>query len=180
MATRPKRKAHYTARIAVRLCEHIALGLTLRESLAREPLGPTIAQFWRWLDEFPDFKDRYERALEFQANMHADRMLEMSREVISQPTKAAAYKVSCDILKWQAEIRNPKKYGQKVQHEVKAPQLKPEEIKSEIKRLEEELGVTSVTATEPHKAATVVVDEGEVIEQKFLEVRDDEENENDS
>jgi terminase small subunit-like protein len=153
MATHNKRIAHYTPRIAARICENIALGSTIKAALALEPLGPSLATFWKWLDTYPEFRDKFERAQQLQATMHADRILEMAVEVVANPTKAGAYKVASDILKWQAEIRDPKKYGQKVQHELKAPPLKPEDLKSEIKRLEEELGVIADTKQEPNKAA---------------------------
>jgi hypothetical protein len=138
-----KRKAHYTVRIANRICEYIALGDTIKAALAKEPLGPSLTLFWRWLDEYPEFREKYERARQMQADVHADRILEMAAEVVANPRIAPAYRVASDILKWQAEIRDPKKYGQKVQHELKAPPLKPEDLKAEIKRLEDELGVTA-------------------------------------
>lgn len=150
MAAHFKRKAHYTPRIADRICEHIALGETIKAALAAEPLGPNLPTFWKWLDEFPEFREKYERARQMQADIHADRILEMARDVIANPRIAPAYKVASDILKWQAEIRDPKKYGQKVQHELKAPPLKPDDLKAEIKRLEEELGVTGEVKTEPN------------------------------
>jgi len=152
MATHNKRIAHYTPRIADRICEHIALGGTIKAALTQEPLGPSLATFWKWLDAYPEFRDKFERAQQLQATMHADRILEMATEVISSPNKAGAYKVASDILKWQAEIRDPKKYGQKVQHELKAPPLKAEDLKAEIKRLEEELGVGTDVKQEPNKA----------------------------
>lgn len=150
MATHFKRKAHYTPRIADRICEHIALGETIKAALSKEPLGPSLPMFWKWLDEFPEFREKYERARQMQADIHADRILEMASEVIANPRVANAYKVASDILKWTAEIRDPKKYGQKVQHELKAPPLKPDDLKAEIKRLEEELGVTNEVKQEPN------------------------------
>ncbi len=155
-----KRKAHYTARIAARLCEHIALGSTLAQALKKEPLGPNIQTFWKWLDQYPEFKERYERARQMQADGHADRMLELAEEAINTPSKASAIRVATDIMRWQAEIRDPKKYGTKVQHELKAPPLKPEDLKKEIKRLEEELGVngnvTVIADEEPLAKANIV------------------------
>jgi hypothetical protein len=144
-----KRRAHYTVRIAVRLCEHIALGHTLKEALAKEPLGPNATIFWRWLDEYPEFRERYERARKMQAHVHADRMLELAEDALVTPSKAAAIKVATDIYKWMSEIRDPAKYGAKVEHKLVAPPLKPEDLKAEIKRLETELGVNgNVTVVE--------------------------------
>lgn len=126
------------------------MGETIKAALAKEPLAPNLPTFWKWLDEFPEFREKYERARQMQADIHADRILEMAADVIANPRVAAAYKVASDILKWQAEIRDPKKYGQKVQHELKAPPLKPDDLKAEIKRLEEELGVTNEVKQEPN------------------------------
>lgn len=144
------RKAHYTIRIADRICEAIALGSTIKAALEAEPLGPSLATFWKWLDEYGEFREKYERARQLQADMHADDMLQCARDAVKFPKNAPAYRVAADILKWQAEIRDSKKYGTKVQHELKAPPLKPDDLRAEIARLEAELGVSATTMTEPN------------------------------
>lgn len=137
-----KRKAHYTVRMAKELCQHIALGCTLNESLEKLGyLAPSMASVWRWLDEFPEFREMYERARQLQADVHADRMLEMSREVITKPAAAAAYRVGIDVLKWQAEVRNKSRYGKTAEDPGKNKPLDPAKLRAEIKRLEVELGV---------------------------------------
>jgi hypothetical protein len=147
-----RRRSHYTLRIADRICESIALGDTIKEALAKEPLGPSLSAFWKWLDEYGEFREKYERARQLQADMHADDMLQCARDAINNPKNAPAYRVAADILKWQAEIRDSKKYGTKVQHELKAPPLKPDDLRAEIARLEAELGVSANTQTEPNAA----------------------------
>lgn len=134
------RRAHYTARIAKRLCGNIALGDTLKKALAKEPLGPTVEQFWRWLDEYPEFQAMYERALLLQANLHADTIMEMAESVLRNPKFAPAYRVAADILKWQAEVRNPTRFGQRIQVEHKAA-IDPTKLRREIEQLEKELGL---------------------------------------
>lgn len=134
------RKAHYTTRIAKRLCEHIALGDTLQKALAREPLGPNITMFWRWLDEYPEFREMHERARMLQAELVADSIMEMAENVLRNPKFAPAYKVAADILKWQAEVRNPARYGAKVQLQHVVP-LDSVKMKAEIVQLEKELGL---------------------------------------
>lgn len=137
-----KRAAHYAIRIAKDICRHIALGKTLQQSLdAVGYLAPTMPTVWRWLDEHQDFREMYERARMLQADVHADRMLEMSKEVIERPSAAAAFRVATDILKWQAETRNRAKYGSKSDEAGKNKTLNPAELRKEIKRLEGELGV---------------------------------------
>lgn len=134
------RRARYNTRIAKRLCEHIALGATLEKALAKEPLGPSIPLFWRWLDEYPEFREMYERARALQADLLSDTIMSMAEAVLKQPKFAPAYRVAADILKWQAEINNPARYGTKTVVEHKMT-LDPVKMKREIAQLEKELGL---------------------------------------
>lgn len=137
-----KRPAHYTVRLANDLCEQIAQGKTLEQALKFVGfLAPSIPTVYKWLDIYPDFREKYERARQLQADVHADKMLEMSQLVIEKPTAAAAYRVATDILKWQAEVRNRGKYGSKSDDAGKNKPLDPAKLRAEIKRLEQELGV---------------------------------------
>lgn len=140
-----KRKSHYTPRVADDICTKIALGKTLKQALAEIGiLAPGVETVWSWQDTMPDFAAKMERARQFSADGHADMMLEMADEALRNPSKAAAIRVASDILKWQAEIRNQKKYGTKVQHEIPAKALSPAELRAEIRALEAELGVKAV------------------------------------
>lgn len=140
-----KRAAHYTARVANDICTQIALGKTLKQALEIVGwLAPTMTTVWRWLDEHQDFREKYERARQMQADVHADDMLEMASQVLDVKglgTVPSRYKVAADILKWQAEIRNRERYGAKNTDSGKDKHLDPAKIKAEIKRLEAELGV---------------------------------------
>lgn len=136
-----KRASHYTVRVAKQICEYIALGSTLDAALKKTGiLAPTKSTFVKWMDLHPELRTWYENARQLQADCHADRMLELSESTLIDPKNASAYKVASDILRWQASIRNPKSYGDKVTHEVKQG-LNPKEIMAEIARLESELGV---------------------------------------
>jgi terminase small subunit-like protein len=140
-----KRRAHYVVRIANAICEKIALGNTLKQALYEVgPLAPTMPMFWRWINEYPEFKDNYERARQMQGDIHADQMLELAQDALRTPSKATAIRVATDILKWQAEIRDPKRYGPKLQHEVKEAPLSADKLKDEIRKLEADLGVKAV------------------------------------
>ena len=140
-----KRRAHYCVRIANEICEQIALGNSLRQALEKVgPLGPSMATLWRWLDEFPEFRIKYDRARQMQGDMLADEMLEMAQEVIKRPALASAIRVAADILQWQAGIRDSKYNSKTVRQETKAI-IPPDELRKEIKRLEQEIGVGSTT-----------------------------------
>lgn len=141
-----KRRAHYCVRIANALCEKIALGNSLKGALdAVGPLAPTMPTFWRWLDEFPEFRVKYERARQMQGDVLADEILDMAKLVIEKPSLASAVRVASDILMWQAGIRDTK-YNTKVVPDTKPPLLTPDQLRSEVKKLEGELGVKAVPA----------------------------------
>jgi hypothetical protein len=137
-----KRAAHYAPRIAKDICREIAMGATLKKALDKVGyLAPSMTTFWRWLDEHADFREMYERARQLQADSDADRMRELAEEVIERPNAATAIRVATDILKWQAEVRNKTKYGNKTEDPRAAKPLNPADLRKEIKRLETELGV---------------------------------------
>lgn len=139
-----KRKAHYCVRIAKAVCQEIALGSGVKRALEKVgPLAPTVATFWRWLEEYPEFRERYDRACQMQASMHADRILELAETALATPNMASAVRVAMDIYKWNAEMRDPAKFSPKAPQEHKAPPKTVQEMRNEIKRLEDELGVNA-------------------------------------
>lgn len=167
-----KRRAHYCVRIANDICTHIAMGHTLDEALKKVGhLAPSIPLFWRWLDEYPDFKDKYERARQMQADMHADTMLGMVGKVMGNPSLAPAVRVAVDILKWQAEIRDAAKYGKKMELTERKQKLNVAELRKEVQQLSEELGIKILpgmdTAKRQPKSEVIDVEATEVPRPQF-------------
>lgn len=149
--------AHYTVRIADQVCKNIALGMSLDQALKKVGyLAPSIELVWKWIDTIPEFRDKYDRARQFQADSLADRHLELAVEVLQKPNAASAYRVAGDILRWHSEIRKPKVYGSKATEGDKTP-LDPAKIKSEIKRLEEHLGLAERQGKSPAKFKVVSI-----------------------
>ena len=136
-----KTPAHYNTRVANRICENLAMGDSLKTALEKDILAPTVQTIYRWLDQYPLFREKYERARLLQADIHADTMMDMAKDVIKNPQKASAYRVASDILQWQAAMRNPKMYGSKVTVESKAAPMSAAQVKAEIALLEKELNV---------------------------------------
>jgi hypothetical protein len=139
------------------ICEKIALGAGTAEALKRVgPLAPVLPTMWRWLEEYPEFREMYERARQMQADSHADRMLELAEEALATPSKAAAVRAAADIYKWNAEMRNPQKFSPKAAQEIRPEPKNLEQMRKEVSRLEAELGVTAqpgmVTAKQHLKA----------------------------
>lgn len=133
---------HYVKRTGNLICEEIALGATLAEALEKVGyLAPSERSFWKWIDQNEEFRQQYERARQLQADKLADEHLTLAKKALGADGKQAPkYKVAADIYKWQAEIRNRGKFGPKAEPLLKKD-LKPDEIKAEIKRLEKELGM---------------------------------------
>lgn len=142
------RKARYTQRVALRICEHIALGDTVQKALAKEPLAPAMSTFWKWLDEHQEFREWYERARRIQADLRVDHLSEMAAQVIKKPKLASAFKVATDIYRWQAEVTNPKKYGKQPEVSVTLNLPDASALRDEINRLEKELGVIQAEVKE--------------------------------
>jgi hypothetical protein len=136
-----KQYRRYNKRIALRLCEHIAMGDTVREAIEKEPLGPSLRGFFYWIEENPEFEVAYEKAKMIRADLAVDEVYSLSRKVLAHPKDANAYKVASEILKWGAEVQNPAKYGSKVEINHRKPMPSPAALRAEIKRLEKELGV---------------------------------------
>ena len=137
-----KRAAHYTNRIANDICEGIVMGKSLQEALNDIGfLAPNIVTVYKWLDLYPEFREKYERARQLQADLQADSMLEMSRSVIKEPKAATAYRVAVDILKWQAAVRNPGKYGKTIDESGKNKPLDPAKLQLKGKSAEELAGI---------------------------------------
>lgn len=141
-----KRRAHYCVNIANRICEYIALGYGLPKALELTGgLAPSVPMFYRWLEEYPEFRERYMRAREFQAHTHADRILEMAEAamLIENTKLVPGLRLASDIFRWNAEMRHPEEYSPKASQEVKRKAKTPDEIRKEIERLKGELGMTS-------------------------------------
>lgn len=136
-----KHRAHYVPRIANEICELVAVGKTLKQALEQVGyLAPSLNTVYKWLDQFPEFREKYERARQLQADVHADDMLELGQRAATDPKAAPGLKVAADILKWQAEVRNKTRYGKAIEENNKKP-MDPAKIREEIKRLETELGI---------------------------------------
>lgn len=146
-----KRRAHYCVRVANSICEKIALGFSLRGALDEVgPLAPSMPTLWRWLDEYPEFRTKYERARQMQGDVLADEILDMAKLVIDKPSLASAVRVASDILMWQAGIRDTK-YNTKAVQEVKHKALPIDVMQKEILRLEADLGVKAAPGMDTAK-----------------------------
>lgn len=139
-----KRHAHYSEYVCTGVCERIAAGMTLNDALREDPKAPDRRTWMIWLIDHPEIKQMYEQAREMAADAHADKLLMLAEKAENKPKDAPGIKVAADILKWQAEVKNPDRYGKRLDISNRKPPTDPDKIRAEIARLEKELGIQTI------------------------------------
>ena len=78
---------------------------------------------YTWLRENEDFLERYARAREAQA----DKLFKESLEIADKatPENVSVARLQVDTRKWAAARLAPKKYGDRVEHDVKGLAFQP-------------------------------------------------------
>jgi len=124
-AVRPVgRPSKYSEAIAISICKQIVSGKSLVYICKREGT-PHLGTAYRWLDEHPDFRERYERARLDQADTLADEITmladEEPRKIIDQNGVERIdsgwvqwHRLRIDSRKFIAAKLKPKKYGDRV------------------------------------------------------------------
>lgn len=125
------RPTDYNEAIADLICERIADGESLR-AICREDAMPSKASVFRWLSIHSTFSDQYARARAEQAETYADELTAIADEqeyekvevdgvpvaVKFDSVAVARNRLRIDTRKWVASKLKPKKYGDKVAHEL--------------------------------------------------------------
>lgn len=128
------RPTDYSEELAARICERLADGESLKAICASEDM-PSKASVYLWLTKHPEFSDMYARAREDQADTLADEIIDIAddstRDTILKPVGANGEMVEVqntewinrsrlrvDARKWVAAKLKPKKYGERLDHNV--------------------------------------------------------------
>jgi len=101
------RPSIYSDAVATTICERIANGESLR-SICSEPSMPAMMTVMDWAADKEDFRIRYARAREAQAEFMDGAILEAAENADADPQAA---RVKIDAYKWRAAKLAPKKYG---------------------------------------------------------------------
>lgn len=118
------RHSEYTEEVADQICEQLASGKSLVAICKRDDM-PSAATVFRWLasDQNADFRDRYARAREAQADAIFDECLDIaddgSNDFMDEDGKyngdaVQRSRLRVDTRKWMAGKLAPKKYGDKL------------------------------------------------------------------
>jgi hypothetical protein len=94
--------------LAEEICERIAHGESLR-SICAEDYMPSATSVYRWLEQYPDFREQYAHARARQADYYADQIVTIA-DTTEDHNKA---RLQIDARKWVAAKLLPKKYGER-------------------------------------------------------------------
>lgn len=131
----------YSPKLTEEICRRIAVGEPIRWIL-RDKQMPNWNSLRRWMDKYPEFGEKYARAMEHRADYIAHKMVELAKKCEDDPKSATAYKVAASILQWQAAMGNPRKYSDRlINVEEREPPKDLAQVVAEFDRLCKELGV---------------------------------------
>jgi len=98
----------YSPALAQAVCERIAQGETPR-MIGADPAMPSCATIYAWLKTQPGFCELYAQARARQAEAKFDLAWEIA--LAATPRTVAVARLQCDVLRWQAALLAPRKYG---------------------------------------------------------------------
>jgi hypothetical protein len=104
----------YEPEFARLVCERISTTPKSLAQICAAPDMPGVATVYRWLREYPDFRDLYTTAKQAQADILIDEALEIVDDVTGDVPERDAVrrsKLRVDFRKWMAGKLQPRKYG---------------------------------------------------------------------
>lgn len=111
------RPSDYSEDIVTRICDGLSEGESLRIICAPEDM-PSTTTIYRWMREYPTFRENYARAREEQGETVADQMSFLRNQLALGLIAPDVARVMMDAIKWEAGKRLPKKYGDRQQVEL--------------------------------------------------------------
>jgi hypothetical protein len=108
------RPSDYTQELADRICAQLSDGKSLRSVCKADDMPSTVTVF-SWLRTHEEFLNQYTRAKEESADALTDEMLDIADDVEGDSQRD---RLRVDTRKWIASKLKPKKYGDKLEHDV--------------------------------------------------------------
>lgn len=108
----------YSQSLANKLCAEIARGNSLRKT-CEQPGMPAIRTVYYWFSKHPELLLQYAHAKDASADSDQDRLDEIAEQVIAGTLCERRARVAADIIKWSASKKMPKKYGDRIQQDVR-------------------------------------------------------------
>ena len=129
------RPSKYNDLIAEEICEQLTKGRSLIQ-ITQDPDFPDSSTVYRWLEHNQEFRDKYARARELQAEHYASQIVELAdtpvearkvvikadgSEEITIGDAVERTRLQIDARKWYASKLAPKKYGEFQRNEISGP-----------------------------------------------------------
>lgn len=129
------RPSDYTPELADKICSQLADGDSMRTVCKPDDM-PNKATVFKWLRIHEEFNDQYVKAKEESADALTDEILDIAdnsnNDWMEQNGDSEGYRINgeavqrsrlrIDSRKWLASKLKPKKYGDKIQQEITAPE----------------------------------------------------------
>lgn len=109
------RPSKYTPKLADKICEGLASGLTLRK-IEKQRGMPSHRTILRWAASNETFRQQYREALVLGADAMAEETIDIADGLEDDPD-AASRRVRCWARQWLVSKRRPRKYSDRVQVE---------------------------------------------------------------
>lgn len=126
------RPTDYTPELAAEICSRLSTGESMRTVCSADDM-PNRSSVFLWLAKYPEFSDQYAKAKEEAAEAMAEEMLDIADNgsndyMDDNHGDDKGYKVNgeaiqrsrlrVDVRKWYLSKIKPKKYGDKIQHNI--------------------------------------------------------------
>jgi hypothetical protein len=121
------RPTDYNEDIAAEFCSRIADGASMRKVCAADDM-PDKASIFRWIAKYPSFSDQYARACSDRREVRKEQLFDVPLDPDIEPARG---RLLSDNIKWVLAKEEPRKYGEKIAHEVttrKADELSDDEL----------------------------------------------------
>lgn len=118
------RPSDYNQDVALKICEQIGLGNSLRTVCISDDM-PSFQTVFSWIKKYPEFLEHYTRACQERSEAMAEDILDIAddgtndwmeinkREVVDNEAVQRS-KLRVDTRKWLMSKMIPKKYGDKI------------------------------------------------------------------
>ena len=136
-------RSAYSEEVVEKVCNHVANGGSLRALMREDKTIPSYYVLFGWMQEHPEFEDKWRTARAFNADALFDEILEISNTPVDtimtvqrakgnvETTKKDAVehrRLQIESRKWMIEKLAPRKYGNKITTEISGPDGSPLQI----------------------------------------------------
>jgi terminase small subunit-like protein len=113
----PRRPALYTEEIAAEICFRLSHGETLTK-ICKDDHLPSRSTVLKWVNEDPDFGNRFARARDLQFEHWADSLVDTAAEVRTKPEEVPAARLDSENKRWLLARLKPSLYSEKFQADI--------------------------------------------------------------